>query len=148
MVSCGTKNRVNSAMKKTSKDSIEIEDSYRTSLTWNRQREIFLKDELKKHKFTTIQGYEWLWIIVDLTNQTLKPDEKIRKQPARGVDKWIEQTFTDDGEMFEITGASIVKGQKVVDYMNEKGKEYYSNIEEVKEWLEKPKEKKKKSKDI
>ncbi len=42
-------------------------------------------------------------IIVDLTNQTLKPDEKKRKQPARGVNKWIGRTFTDDGEMFEIT---------------------------------------------
>jgi hypothetical protein len=146
----GQKNKLNSAMKKTTKDSIEIEDSYRTSLTWNRQHEKFLKDELKKHKFTTIQGYEWFIvdtpkkielfrkIIVDLTNQTLKPDEKIRKQPARGVDKWIGQTFTDDGEMFEITGTSIVKGQKVVDYINEKGKEYYSNIDEVKEWLEQP----------
>jgi hypothetical protein len=49
MVSCG--------MKKTTKESKEIEDSYRTNLTWNRQREIFLKDELKKH-FSTIQGYE------------------------------------------------------------------------------------------
>jgi hypothetical protein len=67
-------------------------------LTWNRQREKFLKDELKKHKFTTIQGYEWFIvdtpkkmelfrkIILDLTNQTLKPDEKIRKQPARGAE--------------------------------------------------------------
>jgi hypothetical protein len=45
-------------------------------------------------------------IIVDLTNQTLKPAEKIRKQPARGVDKLIGQTFTDGGEMFEITGTS------------------------------------------
>ncbi len=119
-----------------------------------------MKDELKKHKFTTIQGYEWFIvdtpkkmelfrkIIVDLTNQTLKPDEKIRKQPARGADKWIGQTFTDDGEMFEVTGTSIVKGQKVIDYINEKGKDNYSNIEEVKEWLEQPKEKKKKSKDI
>ncbi len=92
-----------------------------------------MKDEFKKHKFTTIQGYEWFIvdtpkkmelfrkIIIDLTNQTLKPDEKIRKQPARGVNKWIGQTFTDDGEMFEITGTSIVKGQKVVDYINEKG---------------------------
>ncbi len=101
MVSSGTKNRVNSAMKKTTKESKEIEDSYRTNLTWNKQREKFLKDEIKKHKFTTIQGYEWFIvdtpkkmelfrkIIIDLTNQTLKPDEKIRKQPARGVDKLI-----------------------------------------------------------
>jgi hypothetical protein len=86
----GQKNRVNSAMKKTTKESKEIEDSYRTNLTWNRQREKFLKDELKKH-FSTIQGYEWFIvpdeklqlfrkIIVDLTNQTLKPDEKVRIQ--------------------------------------------------------------------
>jgi hypothetical protein len=97
----GQKNRVNSASTKKTKESKEIEDSYRTSLTWNRQREKILKDELKKHKFTTIQGYEWFIvdtpkkmelfrnIIVDLTNQTLKPDEKTRKQPARGADKWI-----------------------------------------------------------
>jgi hypothetical protein len=77
-------------------------------------------------------------IIVDLTNQVLKPDEKVRIQPARGVDKWIGRTFTDDGETFEITGTSIVKGQKVVDYIDEKGEEYYSNIDEVKEWLEQP----------
>ncbi len=32
----GQKNRVNSAMKKTAKESKEIEDSYRTNLTWNR----------------------------------------------------------------------------------------------------------------
>ncbi len=71
-------------------------------------------------------------IIVDLTNKTLKPDEKIRNQPARDADKWIGQTFTDDGEMFEITGTSTVKkGQKVVDYIDEKGKEYYSNIDEA-----------------
>ncbi len=122
----GQKNRVNSAMKKTTNESKETEDSYRTSLTWNRQREKFLKDEFKKHKFTTIKGYEqfivdtpkkmelFRKVIVDLTNQTLKPDEKIRKQPAtsRGVDKWIGQTFTDDDEMFEITDTSIVKGQK------------------------------------
>ncbi len=135
-------------MKKTTKESKEIEDSYRTNLTWNKQREKFLKDGLKKY-FSTIQGYEWFIvpdeklqlfrkIIVDLTNQTLKPDEKIRKQPARGVDKWIGRTFNGDGEMFEITGNSQVKGQKVIDYINEKGKEYYSNIEEVKEWLEQP----------
>ncbi len=57
----GQKNRVNSASTSTkkTKESKEIEDSYRTSLTWNRQREFFFKDELKKHKFTTIQGYEW-----------------------------------------------------------------------------------------
>jgi hypothetical protein len=154
MVSSGAKNRVNSAMKKTTKESKEIEDSHRTNLTRNKQREKFLKDELKKHKSTTIQGYEWFIvdtpkkielfrkIIIDLTNQTLKPDEKIRKQPARGVDKLIGQTFTDDGEMFEITGTSIVKGQKVVNYIDNKGKQYYSNIEEVKEWLEQPKKKK------
>jgi hypothetical protein len=142
-------------MKKTTKESKEIEESYRTNLTWNRQREIFLKDELKKH-FTTIQGYEWFIvpdkklqlfreIIIDLTNQTLKPDEKVRKQPARGTDKWIGQSFTEDGEMFEITGTSQVKGLKVVDYIDEKGEKYYSKIEEVKEWLDKqPKEKKKK----
>ncbi len=139
-------------MKKTTKESKEIEDSYRTNLTWNRQREIFLKDELKKH-FSTIQGYEWFIvpdeklqlfrkIIVDLTNQTLKPDEKIRKQPARGADKWIGRTFTDEEEIFEITGTSIIKGQKVVDYIDEKGKKHYSNIDEVKEWLERPKKKK------
>ena len=139
---------------KTTKDDREIEDSYRTNLTWNRQREKFLKDELKKH-FSTIQGYEWFIvpdeklqlfrkIIVDLTNQVLKPDEKVRIQPARGVDKWIGQTFTSDGEMFEITGTSIEKGRKVVDYIDEKGEKYYSKIEKVKEWLEKPKEKKKK----
>ena len=151
----GQKNRVNSAMKKTTKESKEIEESYRTNLTWNRQREKFLKDELKKH-FSTIQGYEWFIvpdkklqlfreIIIDLTNQTLKPDEKVRKQPARGTDKWIGQSFTEDGEMFEITGASQVKGLKVVDYIDEKGEKYYSKIEEVKEWLDKqPKEKKKK----
>jgi hypothetical protein len=46
--------------------------------------------------------------------------------------------------MFEITGTSIEKGRKVVDYIDEKGEKYYSKIEEVKEWLEKPKEKKKK----
>ncbi len=46
--------------------------------------------------------------------------------------------------MIEITGTSIVKGQKVVDYIDEKGKKYYSNIDEVKERLEQPKEKKKK----
>jgi hypothetical protein len=45
----------------------------------------------------------------------VKPDEKIRKQPARGVDKLIGQTFSDDGEMFEITGTSQVKGLKVID---------------------------------
>jgi hypothetical protein len=44
----GQKNRVNSAMKKTTKESKEIEDSYRTNLTWNKQREKFLKDEKKK----------------------------------------------------------------------------------------------------
>jgi hypothetical protein len=55
----------------------------------------------------------------------------------------IGQTFTDDGEMFEITGTNIVKGQKVIDYIDEKGKKYYSNIDEVKEWLEQPKKKKK-----
>jgi hypothetical protein len=81
-------------------------------------------------------------IVVDLTNQALKPNEKNRKQPARGADKWIGQTFTDDGEMFEVTGTSIVKGQKVVDYINEKGKDYYSNMEEVKECQRKKKEKK------
>ena len=114
-----------------------------------------MKDELKKH-FSTIQGYEWFIvpdeklqlfrkIIIDLTNQTLKPDEKVRKQPARGTDKWIGQSFTEDGEMFEITGTSQVKGLKVVDYIDEKGEKYYSKIEEVKEWLDKqPKEKKKK----
>ncbi len=112
-----------------------------------------MKEELKK-RFSTIQGYEWFIvpdeklqlfreIIVDLTNQTLKPDEKIRKQPARGVDKWIGQTFTDDGEMFEITGTSQVKGRKVIDYIDENGKKYYSKIDEVKEWLEQPKKKKK-----
>jgi hypothetical protein len=42
------KNRVNSASTKKTKESKEIEDSYRASLTWNRQREKFLKDELKK----------------------------------------------------------------------------------------------------
>jgi hypothetical protein len=135
-------------MKKTTKESKEIEESYRTNLTWNRQREKFLKEELKKH-FTTIQGYEWFIvpdkklqlfreIIIDLTNQTLKPDEKVRKQPARGTDQWIGQSFTEDGEMFEITGTSQVKGLKVVDYIDEKGEEYYANIEEVKEWLEQP----------
>ncbi len=31
----------------TTKESKEIEDSYRTNLTWNRQREKFLKEELK-----------------------------------------------------------------------------------------------------
>jgi hypothetical protein len=61
----GQKNRVNSASTSTkkTKESKEIEEGYRTSLTWNRQRENFLKDELKKPKFTTIQGYEWF--IVD-----------------------------------------------------------------------------------
>ncbi len=44
--------------------------------------------------------------------------------------------------MFEITGTSIVKGQKVVDYIDENGKKHYSNIEEVKEWLEKTQRKK------
>ena len=68
----------------------------------------------------------------------MKPDEKVRIQPARGVDKWIGRTFTEDGEMFEITGTSIEKGRKVVDYIDEKGEEYYSSIEEVKEWLEQP----------
>ena len=70
-------------------------------------------------------------IIVDLTNKTLKPDEKIRNQPARDADKWIGQTFTDDGEMFEITGTSIEKDRKVVDYIDEKGEKHYSKIEEV-----------------
>ncbi len=83
-------------------------------------------------------------IIVDLTNQILKLDEKIRKQPARGANKLIGQTFTDDGEMFEITGSSIVNGQTVVDYIDEKGKKHYKDIDKVKKWLEKPKEKKKK----
>ena len=41
----GQKNRLNSAKWKTTKDSREIEDSYRTNLTWNKQREKFFKTE-------------------------------------------------------------------------------------------------------
>jgi hypothetical protein len=145
----GQKNKLNSAKLKTTKDNQEIVDSYRTRLTWNKQRETFLKQKSTEKNFEKIQGYEWFIvptkrleefrdIIVDLTNQVLKPDEKVRKQPARGIDKWIGQTFTDDGEMFEITGTSIEKDRKVVDYIDEKGEEYYANIEEVKEWLEQP----------
>jgi hypothetical protein len=47
----GQKNRVNSESTKKTKESKDIEDSYRTSLTWNRQREKFLKDELKNTSF-------------------------------------------------------------------------------------------------
>ena len=53
---------------------------------------------MKKKKFKTLQGYEWFIvpderltefrnIIVNLTTQILKPDEKIRKQPVRAVNK-------------------------------------------------------------
>ena len=42
----GQKNRLNSAKWKTTKDAREIEDSYRTNLTWNKQREAFLKKAL------------------------------------------------------------------------------------------------------
>jgi hypothetical protein len=37
----GQKNRLNSAKRKTAEDDREIEDSYRTNLTWNKQRERF-----------------------------------------------------------------------------------------------------------
>ena len=94
----GQKNRLNSAKAKSKKESEEISDSYRTKLTWNKQREAFLKKSLKEKGFTTIRGYEWFNvpderltefrnIIVNLTTQILKPDEKIRKQPVRAVNK-------------------------------------------------------------
>ena len=94
----GQKNRLNSAKTKSKKESEEIGDTYRCKLTWNKQREAFLKQELTKNGFTKIRGYEWFNvpderltefrnIIVNLTTQILKPDEKIRKQPVRAVNK-------------------------------------------------------------
>ena len=44
----GQKNRLNSAKGKTTKDDREISDTYRTKLTWNKQREAFLKKALKE----------------------------------------------------------------------------------------------------
>jgi hypothetical protein len=47
----GQKNRLNSAKTKSKKESEEICDTYRCKLTWNKQREAFLKQELKKKWF-------------------------------------------------------------------------------------------------
>ncbi len=94
----GQKNRLNSAKLKSAKVDQEICDTYRCKFTWNKQREAFLKKELTNNGFTKIRGYEWFKvpeeqldefrdIIVNLTTQTLEPDEKTRTQPVRSVNK-------------------------------------------------------------
>jgi hypothetical protein len=50
----GPKNKLNSAKWKTTKGNQEIVDSYRTNLTWNRQRETLKKKALKENNFKTM----------------------------------------------------------------------------------------------
>ncbi len=117
----GQKNRLNSAKAKSKKESEEISDSYRTKLKWNKQREAFLKKSLKEKGFTTIRGYEWFNvpderlkefrnIIVNLTNQILKPDEKTRKQPVRAVNK-CKQLGIDDPQNLKPDEKEIIRKQ-------------------------------------
>jgi hypothetical protein len=56
----GQKNRLNSAKWKTTKDDREISDTYRTKLTWNKQREAFLKKALKKKNLQQSKGMSGL----------------------------------------------------------------------------------------
>ena len=112
----GQKNRLNSAKTKSKKESEEIGDTYRCKLTWNKQREAFLKQELTKNGFTKIRGYEWFNvpderltefrnIIVNLTTQILKPDEKTRTQPLRSVN-------VDKGKQLIVATKSKIQSEK------------------------------------
>ncbi len=48
--------------------------------------------------------------------------------------------FEDDGEKFPITGTSRNEdGELVVDYKDEKGKELFSSVKEVRQWIKQTK---------
>ena len=62
---------------------------------------------------------------------------KVTEDTAEDI---IGLPFEDDGERFIITGTSRNKdGELVVDYKDEKGKNLFSTVKEVRQWIQQTK---------
>ncbi len=69
--------------------------------------------------------------------QTALEPAKVNEDTAEDI---IGLHFEDDGEKFRITGTSRNKaGELVVDYKNSKGKDLFSTVQEVRQWIKQTK---------